>query len=127
MTAYDFAGAVAGLTGVGLFALAATVAVLAALRLAVVRRRAGKGRVARGALAFAGVIGLAGVALYVAADFTPFRRALDRHAGALLGAIALLGLLAAWRAGRRRSPAPPAGPGPAEVTQQAPATSAPRE
>lgn len=106
MTAYDFAGLVSGLAGAWLFLLSALVAVVAVLRLAAVRRRPGKGRIARGALAFAGVIGLAGLALFLAADFTPFRRALDRHAGALVGGIALAGIVAGWRAGRPR-PAPP--------------------
>ncbi|HET8734362.1 MAG TPA: hypothetical protein VFM45_11400 [Anaeromyxobacteraceae bacterium] len=109
MTAYDFAGLVSGLAGAWLFLLSALVAVVAALRLAAVRRRPGKGRIARGALAFAAVIGLAGLALFLAADLAPFRRALDRHAGALVGGITVAGLAAAWRAGRRRAPeGPPA-------------------
>lgn len=104
MTAYDFAGLVSGLAGAWLFLLSALVAVIAVLRLAIVRRRPGKGRIARGALAFAAVIGAAGLALFFAADFAPFRRALDRHAGALVGGITAVGLAAAWRAGRRRAP-----------------------
>ena len=102
MTAYDFAGLVAGLAGVWLLLAAAVIALAATLRLAAVRRRPDKGRIARGALAFAAVVGAAGTALFVAADFAPFRRALDRHAGALVAAIALAGLTAAWRAARRR-------------------------
>lgn len=116
MTAYDFAGLVSGLAGAWLFLLSALVAVVAALRLAVVRRRPGKGRFARGALAFAAVIGVAGLALFFAADFAPFRRALDRHAGALVGGIAGAGLLAAWRAGRRRVTADAAAAAPMRAT-----------
>jgi peptidoglycan/LPS O-acetylase OafA/YrhL len=117
VTAYDFAGLISGLAGAWLFLLSALVAVVAALRLAAVRRRPGKGRVARGALAFAAVIGLAGLALFLAADFAPFRRALDRHALALVGGIGGAGLLAALRAARRRTaetpePAPAPTPGP---------------
>ncbi len=102
MTAYDFAGLVSGLAGAWLLLLSALVAAVAALRLAAVRRRPGKGRIARGALAFAAVIGLSGLALFVAADFTPFRRALDRGAGALVAGIVLAGLAAGWRAARSR-------------------------
>ena len=117
MTAYDFAGLISGLAGAWLFLLSALIAVVAALRLATLRRRPGKGRLARGALAFAAVIGLSGLALFFAADFAPFRRALDRHALGLVGGIGGAGLLAALRAGRRRAgetpqPAsvPPPGP-----------------
>ncbi len=102
MTAYDFAGLVAGLAGIWLLVAAAVIALAATLRLAAVRRRPGKGRLARGALTFAAVIGTAGVALFIAADFAPFRRALDRCAGALVAGIVLAGLAAAWRAARSR-------------------------
>jgi peptidoglycan/LPS O-acetylase OafA/YrhL len=110
VTAYDFAGLVAGLAGVWLLLAAALVAVVATLRLAVVRRRPGKGRIARGALAFAAVLGTTGLALFLAADFAPFRRVLDRHAGSLVAGILLAGMFAGWRAARGRAPSPEAPP-----------------
>lgn len=113
MSAYDFAGLVSGLAGVWLFLASAVIAALAALRLAAVRRRPGQGRIARGALAFAVVVGLAGLALVVAADFTPFRRSLDRHAGTIVGAIVTAGLAAALRAARRREAPAATAPAPA--------------
>lgn len=126
MTAYDFAGLVAGLAGIWLLVAAVVIALAATLRLAAVRGRPGKGRLARGALAFAAVVGAAGIALFIAADFAPFRRTLDRGAGALVAGIVLAGLAAGWRSARSRptsnascavepeqavKPAPPIEPG----------------
>ncbi|GAO02993.1 hypothetical protein [Anaeromyxobacter sp. PSR-1] len=106
MNAYDFAGLVGGLTGAWMAIGAGLVGVAAALRLAAVRGRPGKGRVSRGALAFALVMGVAGLVLFVAAERAPFRRALDHAAPAVVAVAALVGLVAGWRAARKR-PAPP--------------------
>lgn len=127
MTAYDFAGAVAGLAGAGLLLLSVLVAVLAGLRLAVVRRRPGKGRIARAVLAFAVVVGASGLVLFAAAEVTPARRALDQRAGTLAALSVLLGLVAAWRAGRRRAAGPAQEAAPAESPPpEAPASPPPR-
>ncbi|ACL67648.1 conserved hypothetical protein [Anaeromyxobacter dehalogenans 2CP-1] len=118
MNAYDFAGLVGGLTGAWMAIGAGLLGIAAGLRLAAVRGRPGKGRGSRGALAFALVVGLAGLALFAAAERAPFRRALDHAAPWVLGAAALVGLVAGWRAARKRpapqepdtAPEPPADP-----------------
>lgn len=112
MTAYDFAGLVGGLTGAWMAIGAGLVGLAAGLRLAAVRGRPGKGRVSRGALAFALVMGIAGLALFAAAERAPFRRALDHAAPWVLGAAALVGVIAGWRAARPSTPAGPHGPAP---------------
>lgn len=112
--AYEFAGLVGGLTGLGLVLLALLVGAAAALRLLQVRRRPGRGRWARGALGFAGACFASGAVLYGLAETVPFRRGLDRAALAWAAVSLAVALVAGWRCGRgpspERPPAPPAGP-----------------
>jgi peptidoglycan/LPS O-acetylase OafA/YrhL len=119
VSAYDFAGLVGGLSGAWLLLLALLAALAAALRLALVRRRPGKGRLARGVLAGASLVGALGVALFWAAELLPFRRQVDRAAPDIAIAVLAAGVVAGWRAARRRpEPSPaaaePSGPGAAE-------------
>lgn len=105
MSAYDFGGLLAGVAGLALLLVGILLALSASLRLLFVIRRPGKGRIAR-ALAAAGlVLVLCGVAIFAAAELSPFRRTVDRGAVPLSAVSLLLAVLAAMRAGRRRRPA----------------------
>jgi hypothetical protein len=118
VTLYDFAGLAGGLGGLAMFLVGVVVATLAALRLAIVARRPGKGRVARAVAASGGVLAAAGAALFWLAELAPFRRSVDRATGPLALVALALAALAGWRVGRRR-PAPAAEP--ADADRGAPA------
>lgn len=123
MTIYDFPGLLSAMVAFQLVLWGIVVGALAALRWLLVRGQPVRGHVARGFLAGAGVLVLAGVALYAAADFLEVKRFMD-----LLGAPAIAiaavagGALVGWRVARRRSqpvvppgevnppPPPPSGP-----------------
>jgi drug/metabolite transporter (DMT)-like permease len=110
---YDFPGFVGGMTGTWLFLIGFLVAAGAAVRVALVIRRPGQGRVARGVLAGGGVVGIAGCVLFYGAQATRHASAFDRAAIAAAIASVVVGTLTAVRLARRRPPdgrpaAPPA-------------------
>lgn len=103
MTVYDFVGFLAGVAGFGLVLLGLLLALLSSLRMLSVLRRPDKGHVARG-IAVAGlVLALCGVALFFAAELSPFRRTVDRGAPWLSALSLVLAALAGVRAGRKRA------------------------
>jgi hypothetical protein len=104
VSVYDFVGFLSGLTGLGLALLGLLVALPAGLRLLWVLRRPGKGRIARGAAAGGLALALCGVALFLAAELSPFRRGVDQATGKLGLLAFLLSVAAGVWAGRRRAP-----------------------
>jgi hypothetical protein len=113
VTYYDVAGLVGGVAGAALFLLGVLIALLAALRILVVMRRPGKGRIARAIAAGGLVVACGGAALFWTAELAPFRRAVDRSALPAAGVVAALAIAAGWRVARRRPAAPPGGADPA--------------
>ena len=112
MTVYDFPGFVSAMVAFQLVLWGVVVCALAALRWLLVRGQPGRGHVARGFLAGAGVLVLAGVALYAAADFLELKRFMDMYgtpaiAIAALAGGALLGWRVARAAGKREEPVEP--------------------
>lgn len=100
----EISGLLTGLAGLGLAASGLVLALLAGLRLLVVIRKPGKGRIARG-IAVAGlVLVLSGAALLAMEELDVFRHATDRVATWLSGVAVLLAMAAGIRAGRRRAP-----------------------
>ncbi|WP_242343082.1 hypothetical protein [Anaeromyxobacter terrae] len=115
MTAYDFPGLVGGMAGVWLFLFGVVLAAGAGLRIAWVRRRPGKGRVARGLLSAGVSFVLSGIALFWAAERSALRRELDRGAPWLAVFIVGVAVLAAVRSARRRARDEAAAPGEPEL------------
>jgi hypothetical protein len=108
MTLYDLTGLVAGMAGASLFIAGALVALLSVVRIALVLRRPGKGRIARGMAAAGGTMAGAGAALFVAAEVSDgWRRAIDRAAPWLVVVALVLAALSAWRVARSPAPPPP--------------------
>ena len=102
MTVYDFPGFLSAMVAFQLVLWGVVVGALAALRWLLVHGQPGRGHVARGFLAGAGVLVLAGVALYAVADFLELKRFMDLY-GTPAVAIAALGggALVGWRVARR--------------------------
>lgn len=128
MNAYDLVGLLAGLAGLGLALLGLLLALFSSLRMLYVLRRPDKGHVARG-IAVAGlVLALCGVALFFAAELSPFRRTVDRGAPWLSALSLVVAAVAGVRAGRRRAaPAqaePEGAPRPAKDEPAEPSTTA---
>ncbi len=103
MTPYDFPGLVGGVAGLWLVLLGTLLAAGAGLRLALVRGRTGKGRVARGFLSAGATFVLSGIALFWAAERSVLRRELDRGAPWLAAFILAVAVLSALRSARRRA------------------------
>ena len=123
MTVYDFVGLVAGVTGLGMVLLGLLLAALAGLRLLLLVRRPGKGRVARGVAAAGLALVACGVGLFFLAELSPFRRGVDRAVLPLgLLALALAVLAGVWAGRGRRGRPQPAAPvaGPAAAPQEPP-------
>jgi len=98
---YDFPGLLSAMVAFQLVLWGTVTGALAALRWLLVRGQPGRGHVARGFLAGAGVLVLAGVALYSVADFLELKRFMDAY-GTPAIAIAALGggALIGWRVAR---------------------------
>jgi hypothetical protein len=107
VAAMDLTGLVSGLVAVSLFSFALLVAVGAAVRLLLVLRRPGQGRIARGLLGGAGLAGLVALGLFAGSEAAPtrWRHRLDRAAPAVALAALAAAAVATWRLARR-APAP---------------------
>ena len=114
---YDFPGLLSAMVAFQLVLWGVVVCALAALRWLLVRGQPGRGHVARGFLAGAGVLVAAGIVLYAVADFLEMKRFMDAYgtpgiAVAALGVGALLGWRVARRGSLRAAPPPEVTPPP---------------
>jgi hypothetical protein len=116
MSAYDFAGLTSGAVGASLVLLGILLSLFTSLRLLFVIRRPGKGRIARAFAASGLALVLCGLVIFLAAEYSSFRRTVDRTALPLTAISLLLAVVAGTRAGRRRPAAVP----PPRKTEESP-------
>ncbi len=95
-------GLLTGAMGLGLAALGVLLAFFAGLRLLVLIRRPGKGRIARGIAVSGLVLLLCGAVLLAGEELDVLRHLTDRASWLLSGLSLLLAVFAGIRAGRRR-------------------------
>ncbi len=109
---YDLPGLVGGLAGTSLFLVGLAIAIPAAVRIPLARRRPDRGRLARGFVSAGAVVSTAGVVVFWGAQATQQARAFDRAAPFLGLSAVVLAALVGWRVARRGPAAPAERPPP---------------